>query len=68
MPESPVQTAESAARAQDPLRRLFERIAVWAQKRASRRTLRDLTDDELRDIGLTRREAMIEIRKSYFWD
>ncbi|PST62678.1 DUF1127 domain-containing protein [Rhizobium paranaense] len=49
-------------------RRLFESFAAWLQKRETRGTLRYLTDDELRDIGLTRREAMTEVSKSFFWD
>jgi|AraplaMF_Cvi_mMF_1032049.scaffolds.fasta_scaffold00006_137 uncharacterized protein YjiS (DUF1127 family) len=49
-------------------RRLLEAFAVWMQKRESRRTLRYLTDDELRDIGLTRHEAVAEVSKSFFWD
>ncbi|WFU03583.1 DUF1127 domain-containing protein [Rhizobium sp. CB3171] len=48
--------------------RLFDAFAVWLQKRESRWTLRYLTDDELRDIGLTRGEAMGEVSKSFFWD
>ncbi|MDL2405711.1 DUF1127 domain-containing protein [Rhizobium calliandrae] len=47
---------------------LFDAFAVWLQKRESRWTLRYLTDEELRDIGLTRREAMTEVSKSLFWD
>ncbi|MFS8112417.1 DUF1127 domain-containing protein [Rhizobium jaguaris] len=49
-------------------RRVLDAFAVWMQKRESRWTLRYLTDDELRDIGLTRHEAMAEARKSFFWD
>nr|WP_245304990.1 DUF1127 domain-containing protein [Rhizobium leucaenae] len=48
-------------------RRLFDAFAVWLQKRESRWTLRYLTDDELHDIGLTRREARAEVSKSFFW-
>ncbi|AVA21731.1 MULTISPECIES: DUF1127 domain-containing protein [unclassified Rhizobium] len=48
--------------------RLVDAFAVWLQKRESRWTLRYLTDDELRDIGLTREEAMDEVNKSFFWD
>lgn len=40
----------------------------WHEKRESRRTLRDLTDDQLSDIGITRREARTEVGKSFFWD
>ncbi|WP_246779398.1 DUF1127 domain-containing protein [Rhizobium sp. BK313] len=50
------------------VRRLLEAFAVWMRKRESRRTLRYLTDDELRDIGLTRHEAVAEVSKSFFWD
>nr|WP_246780897.1 DUF1127 domain-containing protein [Rhizobium sp. BK602] len=49
-------------------RRLLSSLALWRQKRETRWTLRDLTDDQLRDIGLTRSEAMIEVGKSFFWD
>jgi uncharacterized protein YjiS (DUF1127 family) len=37
------------------------------EKRESRWTLRDLTDDQLRDIGLTHSEAKTEVSKSFFW-
>ena len=47
---------------------LLARGKVWAGKRASRRTLKDLTDAQLLDIGITRREATREISKSFFWD
>lgn len=49
-------------------RRLLSSLALWQQKRETRSTLRDLTDDQLRDIGLTRSEAMTEVGKSFFWD
>jgi uncharacterized protein YjiS (DUF1127 family) len=38
------------------------------QKRESRWVLRDLTDDQLRDVGLTPSEARSEVSKSFFWD
>jgi uncharacterized protein YjiS (DUF1127 family) len=44
------------------------RLSLWLRKRETRRNLRDLTDDQLRDIGLTRSEAMAEVSKSFFWD
>ncbi|MDL2400537.1 DUF1127 domain-containing protein [Rhizobium mayense] len=49
-------------------RRLLDAFALWMQKRESRWTLRYLTDNELRDIGLTRGEAVDEVNKSFFWD
>lgn len=47
---------------------LVNSFRLWAQKRKGRRALRELTDDQLKDIGLTRAEAMKEVGKSYFWD
>jgi uncharacterized protein YjiS (DUF1127 family) len=51
---------------------LFQRgvhaLALWLEKRESRRVLHDLSDDQLQDIGLTRREARTETAKSFFWD
>ncbi|ANL33690.1 MULTISPECIES: DUF1127 domain-containing protein [Rhizobium] len=48
-------------------RRLLAAIECWLEKRRSRRKLSELTDDELRDIGLTRAQATAEIAKSWFW-
>ncbi|NRB17329.1 MAG: DUF1127 domain-containing protein [Rhodobacteraceae bacterium] len=42
---------------------LTERLAVWKQ----RRTLKALDDSALDDIGLSRRQANTEARRS-FWD
>lgn len=39
----------------------------YLEKRNTRRDLRDLTDDQLRDIGVTRSEARTEVNKSWFW-
>ncbi|PDV86954.1 hypothetical protein CO652_18515 [Rhizobium sp. H4] len=48
-------------------RRLLAAIESRLEKRRSRRKLSDLTDDELRDIGLTRAQAAAETSKSWFW-
>ncbi|MBB2751715.1 UNVERIFIED_ORG: uncharacterized protein YjiS (DUF1127 family) [Rhizobium aethiopicum] len=48
-------------------RRLLAAIEHRLEKRRSRRTLCDLTEDELHDIGLTRAQAKAEISKSWFW-
>jgi len=50
------------------LRRLWTSYWDWLEKREGRRVLRDLTDDQLHDIGLTRREVVKEVNKSFFWD
>jgi len=51
-----------------PALRLWNIYLHWLEKRESRWVLRDLTDDQLRDIGLTRLEAATEAKKSFFWD
>nr|WP_184704143.1 DUF1127 domain-containing protein [Rhizobium lusitanum] len=51
-----------------PMCRLWVTLLLWMQKREGRWVLRELTDDQLRDIGLTRREANTEANKSFFWD
>jgi len=48
-------------------RRLLAAIEHRLEKRRSRRTLSELTDDELRDVGLTRGQATAEVSKSWFW-
>lgn len=46
------------------LRRLVDLWVNWRQKRAGRLALREMSEDQLRDIGLTRREACDEARRS----
>lgn len=41
-------------------------VAVWADRRRSRRHLAELSDHQLRDIGVNRREALNEALKP-FW-
>ncbi|QND50247.1 DUF1127 domain-containing protein [Rhizobium lusitanum] len=69
---APVKIPLDAFRPTQSMSRLVHRLlasfALWLQKRESRCTLRDLTDDQLRDIGLTRSEAKTEVSKSFFWD
>jgi uncharacterized protein YjiS (DUF1127 family) len=43
-------------------------IVTRSEKRRSRSVLRDLTDDQLRDVGLTRSDVRREAAKSFFWD
>lgn len=51
-----------------PMGWLWVAFRLWMQKREGRWVLRELTDEQLRDIGLTRREANTEANKSFFWD
>ena len=46
---------------------LVERFAHVTERWRQRRDLRDLTDDQLRDIGLTPNEARREAARP-FWD
>ncbi|KAF5885156.1 DUF1127 domain-containing protein [Rhizobium sp. PEPV16] len=47
--------------------RLLMMIEHYLEKRRSRRTLLELSDDELCDVGLTRAQARAETSKSWFW-
>ncbi|MGO7089131.1 DUF1127 domain-containing protein [Rhizobium leguminosarum] len=49
------------------IRRLLMTVEHHLEKRRSRRTLSELTDDELCDVGLTRAQARAETSKSWFW-
>ncbi len=46
--------------------RIVELTTIWRRRARSRQTLSRLNDHYLRDIGLTRREVMIESTKP-FW-
>lgn len=46
------------------LARLWLGLRHWRMKRAGRLALHELTDDQLRDIGITRVEAKREVQKS----
>lgn len=50
------------------LRGVSKSFVLWSEKRRSRAVLRTLTDDELLDIGITRRDAEREVSRSFFWD
>ncbi|WP_183722870.1 DUF1127 domain-containing protein [Rhizobium sp. BK060] len=62
------QDSGGVSRAQALLQSVWHRLSSWHQKRESRRVLRDLTDAELIDIGVTRADARREASKSFFWD
>jgi uncharacterized protein YjiS (DUF1127 family) len=49
-----------------PWGRLSALLAVWAMRRRTRRTLGELDDRQLADVGLTRRQALLETAKP-FW-
>lgn|SRR5215217_6214831 len=46
--------------------RLFTRFSLWRMKRAGRLALRELSDEQLADIGITHEQARHEVAKSYF--
>ena len=46
--------------------RLSALPVVWAMRRRTRRTLSELDDRQLADVGLTRRQALLESAKP-FW-
>ncbi len=46
----------------------FARLGELLEKRRSRRLLMELSDEQLKDIGLSRADAFSEARRSYwFW-
>ena len=47
-------------------RRLIALIGTWRRRLRDRRELASMSDMSLRDLGLTRSEALYEIRKP-FW-
>lgn len=58
--------SEQSAPRRSLLRRLFDWLAYHAMLRRSRLALFDLTDEQLRDVGLRRAEAEREARKVRF--
>ncbi|WP_411035814.1 DUF1127 domain-containing protein [Shinella sp. BYT-45] len=41
---------------------------AWRIKRRTRHALLEMTDSQLRDIGVSRGEARREFAKSFYWD
>ena len=50
------------------LARILGRLSSWSEKREGRRVLREMSDGQLRDIGLEPGDAAKEVSKSFFWD
>lgn len=59
--------ADGGRRTTGFLRTILARFLAYLEKRETRWGLRELTDDQLRDIGMTRAEARTEVNKSWFW-
>jgi len=43
-------------------------VRAWWVKRRTRHALVEMTEEQLRDIGVSRSEARREIGKSFYWD
>ncbi|GLR51909.1 DUF1127 domain-containing protein [Shinella yambaruensis] len=50
------------------LHRAWRAGRAWSVTRRTRHALVEMTDEQLRDIGVSRAEATREIRKSIYWD
>lgn len=50
------------------LRRSWLAFRAFLIKRRTRHALLHMTEDQLRDIGISRSEAQREVRKSFYWD
>ena len=48
--------------------RAWNAVRAWYIKRQTRYHLLELTDEQLRDIGVSRGEARREVSKSFYWD
>ena len=48
-------------------RRCLMRLHLFFSKRRERLALSDLSEDQLRDIGVSPSEARTEVNKSWFW-
>ena len=59
-------TSAPPMRLLDLARRSLDRLALWQQRAAQRRALAALPDELLKDIGVSRADAMIEASKP-FW-
>lgn len=51
-----------------PLSRLWTAFRVWREKRQGRLVLRELSDEMLKDIGVSPAEARQEAGRSFFLD
>ncbi|GAA3106032.1 hypothetical protein GCM10010520_58480 [Rhizobium viscosum] len=49
------------------VRRCVMRLNLYFSKRRERLVLSGLSDDQLRDIGVSPSEARTEVNKSWFW-
>ena len=62
----------SGVRRRASLRVLLSRawlvVRAWWIKRRTRHALIEMTEEQLRDIGITRSEARSEVGKSFYWD
>jgi len=47
--------------------RIAARVAIYWRTRGTRQSLAELSDDQLRDTGVTRAEARKEHGKSWYW-
>lgn len=59
---------EGIIRQRTLLARILERLSSWSEKRQGRKVLREMSDWQLRDIGLEPADAAKEVSKSFFWD
>jgi uncharacterized protein YjiS (DUF1127 family) len=75
---STIETIDAAACTAQPSRsyspalikgldRILGKLRIAMRNRRTRIHLADLTDDQLRDIGITCQQARKEVRKSVFW-
>ncbi|MEX2202137.1 MAG: DUF1127 domain-containing protein [Dongiaceae bacterium] len=61
-------TPAAGTTARDLLTRAFDAVALWQERGRMRRGLALMDDRLLRDIGLTRDDVRLELRKPFWRD
>lgn len=59
-------TGPDIGRARGPLSTVLRTLFRWQENAEQRQQLRELSDDQLKDVGLTREQIQIELDKP-FW-
>ncbi|MBB3655619.1 uncharacterized protein YjiS (DUF1127 family) [Rhizobium sp. BK650] len=60
-------TTRDRAQSGSIARRCLMRLTLYFSKRRERLALSDLSEDQLRDIGVSPSEARTEVSRSWFW-
>ncbi len=68
VPVRPHDAAQAAAASGTWWARLTQTLRLWSQRAAERHQLWDLSDSDLRDMGVSRADAVAEASKPFWRD